>query len=496
MKPINLLSLISAKNNLSSSVFELYLSKFHIKKPKENELKDLESLVNRLAVNSQKIIILDQFYIGYTIEQISKEFDLLRFGKENIINIELKSKNTGERIKEQLAKNKYYLSFLGKEILSFTYVAADKKLFCLDENNDLIETDLSVLISKLNNQELSEIENVDKLFNPSNYLVSPFNSTEAFIEGRYFLTDHQISIKKSILELSTETGACFIAIEGAAGTGKTLLTYDIAKEYIDNSKKVLIFHCGSLNYGHEKLKSTYYWKIDPIKNLEDYYLGNYDLIIIDEVQRIHKVQLDTVLSNIKKTNAKCIFSYDSLQCLASFEIKRNIPQYIKEQVSPKHFKLTEKIRTNKEIASFIKNLFDLSKINKNIQYSNIDIQYFSNPDDAKKYIYILSQQSWKVINYTPSNYKNYPYNNYQYDYNDSAHKVIGQEYDKVVAVIDKYFYYRKDGKLSTKGWHSEPYYHPTRMLFQILTRTRKRLNIIIINNELILNQCIKILQGK
>ncbi|MTK13872.1 MAG: hypothetical protein F8N39_17955 [Clostridiaceae bacterium] len=109
---------------------------------------------------------------------------------------------------------------------------------------------------------------------------------------------------------------------------------------------------------------------------------------------------------------------------------------------------------------------------------------------------ILSGQSWKVINYTPSMYTAYPYDKYQYNYDDNAHKVIGQEYDKVVAVIDEHFYYREDGKLSTRGWCSRPYYHPTKMLFQILTRTRKKLNIIIINNELMLNKCMDILQLK
>ncbi len=60
-----------------------------------------------------------------------------------------------------------------------------------------------------------------------------------------------------------------------------------------------------------------------------------------------------------------------------------------------------------------------------------------------------------MINYTPSMYELYPYDRYQNRENDSAHKVIGQEYDKVVAVIDEHFYYRKDEYLSTKaGLHS------------------------------------------
>lgn len=496
MKSINLQSLISAKNTLSPPVFDLYLSIFGIKRPKEKELEDLKSLVNQLKSNSKKLIILDQFYVGYTINQISKEFDLLRFGEENIINIELKTENTGERIKEQLEKNIHYLSFLGKEIFSFTYVAEDNKLFFLDKSKNIIESDFSFLISKLNAQNLVEIDNIDNVFNPSNYLVSPFNSTEAFMDGQYFLTGHQKTIKESILKLNEKTSPCFIAIEGSAGTGKTLLTYDIAKEYIQRSKNVLIFHCGNLNSGHYKLIGSYSWSIASIKYLKNYNLQSYDLIIIDEIQRIYKDQLDFFLININKTNAKCIFSYDPLQCLASWEIERNIPQYIKDEASPKYFKLTEKIRTNKEIASFIKNLFDLSKINQNIKYSNIDIQYFSNSNDAKKYMEILTQQGWKVINYTPSQFTPCPYDRYQDDSNDNAHAVIGQEYDNVVAVIDAHFYYRNDGKLSTRHWSSRPYYHPTKMLFQILTRTRKKLSIIIISNEILLTQCMKILHLK
>lgn len=495
MKSVNLLSLVNAKNDLSSSVFKLYLSNFDIK-IKENELMDLESLVNQIQSDSQDVGIYDGFYVGYTINQISKEFDLLRFSKNSLINIELKRKNTGDKMKKQLVKNKYYLSFLGKKVFSFTYVAEEEQLFYLDDSETLKEIDLPFLISHLNDQVLQKVEDIDKLFDPSNYLVSPFNSTEAFIDGRYFLTDHQENIKKEILNLSTKTDPCFISIEGSAGTGKTLLTYDIAKDYINNSKSVLIFHCGSLNSGHYKLRDDYSWSIAPIKNYESYSLSKYDLIILDEVQRVYKHQLDFVLENIKTTNAKCIFSYDSQQCLASWEIKRNIPQYIKEQVSPKLFKLTEKIRTNKEIASFIKNLFDLSNKSPNQQYSNVDVQYFKYSSDAREYIDILRNQRWKVINFTPSKYDRYPYDRYQNSWEETAHNVIGQEYDKVVAVMDKYFFYDQNGKLSTRGWPKAPYYHPTKMLFQIVTRTRKKLTIIIINNEVVLNQCLRILQHK
>ncbi|MED4225634.1 ATP-binding protein [Neobacillus cucumis] len=493
MKSVNLISLLNAANDLSSSIFKLYLENFSVK-VKANELKDIGSLVNQLLTHSRHPYIYDGFYCGYSISQISKEFDLLRFGISNVINIELKTENTGDRMKEQLLKNKYYLSFIGKQVLSFTFVAEEETLYYLDNNENLIKTEFSFLISNLIEQELESIDDIDKKFDPSNYLVSPFNSTEAFLEGRYFLTDHQVNIKKEILKLNSTNGPCYISIEGSAGTGKTLLTYDIAKEYINDSKKVLIFHCGSLNSGHRKLRDNYSWIISNIKDHDSYTLSKYDLIIIDEAQRVYKEQLEKFLNDMNSTNIKCIFSYDSQQCLASWEMDRKIPEFIKNQVSPQHFKLSDKIRTNKEIASFIKNLFDLSKRNPNQVYCNVNVQYFSSSKDAKKYMDALKYDGWKVINYTPSKYTRYPYENYQNSLDETAHHVIGQEFDNVVAVLDPHFYYAKNGKLSTRGYTSKPYYHPTKMLYQIVTRTRKKLIVIIIKNEVVLDQCLKILK--
>ena len=494
MKPINLLSLLNANKNLTPEVFNSYISHFDIK-IKKSELEDLRSLVTELLGKIKEVNILERFYVGYTINQIGKEFDLLRFGDNNIINIELKSENTGDRIKEQLIKNKYYLEFLNLKVLSFTYVADEKKLFYLDEREKLEEVEISFLISELWEQRLIEIEDIHKHFDPSNYLVSPFNSTEKFIGNQYFLTDHQEKIKKSILKLGKETEPCFISIEGNAGTGKTLLIYDIAKEYHNMSKKILIFHCGSLNNGHIRLRDNYSWNIAQSQHYKQFNFDNYDLIILDETQRISTHEINEILLKAKETNTKFIFSYDFQQCLASWEIKNNIPQLIKEQVSPEHFALTEKIRTNKEIASFIKNLFNLRSRNPNQEYPNIDVSYFTTSRGVVKEMEILNSQGWKIINYTPSRYTMYPYDEFRIGGGESSHEIIGQEFDKVVAVLDQHFFYDQDNKLSTQGWRSEPYYHPTKMLFQMVTRARKKLHIIIFNNEDVLKECLKILHS-
>ena len=50
------------------------------------------------------------------------------------------------------------------------------------------------------------------MFNPSNYLVSPFNSTEKFIAGKYFLTVQQESICKDVQKRIDDSITNFIAI--------------------------------------------------------------------------------------------------------------------------------------------------------------------------------------------------------------------------------------------------------------------------------------------
>lgn len=238
MRPINLISFVDSMNQLSKDVFKEYLNTFRIY-PKESELLDIKQLVNEFNENKATLKELDQYYIGYRINQISKEFDLLRFGNDYIVNIELKSKKSKEDIRTQLIENQYYLSSVNENIYSFTYVSRDNILYKLDENKQLVECDFESLISVLRDQELLHIDNLDNIFNPSNYLISPFNTTEKFISGNYFLTDHQRQIKKEMMDNNGLIKFKFISIEGAAGTGKTLFAYDISKQYINAGKKFL-----------------------------------------------------------------------------------------------------------------------------------------------------------------------------------------------------------------------------------------------------------------
>jgi len=488
MKEINLLSLVQAFKNLDISQLRRYFKIFDIS-PKANELEDIESFVNKLSQVYNYIGVLDGYFLGYKIPQIDKEFDLLRFGDDYVVNVELKSQHTGVKIYKQLIRNQYYLSFLDKPVYSFTYVSNEKQLYTLDGNDKIVEADVKELFELLVNQNVKEINNIDSLFNPSNYLVSPFNSTDVFMEGKYFLTHQQEDVKNQCLKLLNKKGETFISISGKAGTGKTLLTYDIAKEYISKGEKVLIIHCANLNAGQFRLIDEYKWVISPIRLFREYTLSDYSLIILDEVQRIYPKQLAAIIQSTQKNKGNCIFSFDKNQCLNVEEKNNNIPNFIENVTHPKVFQLTDKIRTNKEIASFIIALFDKSKPIENVGRANIELNYFLDNKGAKKYLNFLEEKSWKIINYTPDRIHTYDYEQYNIHSANSTHQVIGQEFDKVVAVIDSGFCYK--GKDLTIA--KPTFYNQALMLLQIMTRTRKKISLVIINNEEILDRCLEIL---
>ncbi len=489
MKPINILSLVVAYENLDQELYQRFLNLYEVE-IKDNEVKDLKNLIENIISCEKNLKLLSHYFVGYKIPQIGKEFDLLRFGENSIVNIEIKNNSTRDKILKQLKRNQYYLSFLKKDLFCFSYISNEKILYYLD-NDNLKEADFNLLIEKLNLQEVVDIENIDNFFDPANYLVSPFNTTDKFIEDKYFLTHQQEEIKFQILKtIKDKTKANFIAITGSAGTGKTLLTYDIAKTVRSEGKKVLIIHCGILNDGQEKLKGMYNWEIIPIKSYTSKELSEFDLIIIDEAQRIYANQFDKIVKNIQSSNSNCIFSYDKIQTLHQKEVRRNIDNKIKLLPNLQLHRLSEKIRTNKEIANFIKRLFNRNR--NDILLSNddnIEITYYHTRNLAKAYQIELEQEGWKIIRFTPSQHNKEYHEDFFID-SDTSHSVIGQEFDKIAVVIDDKFFYNKNEKLQYRG---KSYYHPVKMLFQNLTRARKKLHLIIVNNKEVLDRCLDIL---
>lgn len=132
MKDISLISLTQAANTLtlSEDCFNRYCQ-YHGISIKPGEIPVLRKFVDKLNDNDFNEYIFNHFFVGYCIPQISKEFDLLRFGDDCIINIELKRTSTEAKIKKQLIQNSHYLEFFNKTIMSFAYDSEADELYQL-----------------------------------------------------------------------------------------------------------------------------------------------------------------------------------------------------------------------------------------------------------------------------------------------------------------------------------------------------------------------------
>ena len=262
------------------------------------------------------------------------------------------------------------------------------------------------------------------------------------------------------------------------------MIYDIAKEQISNEKNVLIIHCGKLNQGHNKLINEYGWNIKSIRDIPRdvtyWEIPDVNLIIVDESQRISELQLNAVVKKVIEKNIPAIFSYDIHQYLKQGE-NTDIYEYIHSNyplVTADKKTLTKKIRTNRQMASFIRNLLRIGSCNHDLHYDCISIEYFNDLKSMLLYMDYLKNTGWMSIKYTTSSINPDPYDEIYKISDTNAHDVIGQEFKKVVYVMNENFQYNENNVLMARS----SYYSATGMLYQIVTRAVDELKIIVLKN--------------
>lgn len=409
------------------------------------------------------------------------------------LNIELKSKDVGEeKIREQLLKNRYYLSPLKRGLKLYSVVTDTMKCYELF-NGELKQVELAEILTQIKELSMNCSNMIDDLFRPSSYLVSPLNKPEEFLQGNYFLTNQQKEIKKKIIDVSS-SGGMLLSLSGKAGTGKTLLIYDLAKHF-SNSGKTLIIHCQKLpsNF-YEKIKKIENLNIIEVKDLRNINLSDYSYIFVDESQRIYSDQFKQICAS--KRDRLVIFSFDSEQILSQKEKDRNIVSQLKE-ISEEEFELTDKIRTNEEVSNFISHVMDLKSQDEVFDaYPDIDLRYADDYQEVYDILDYYHNKGYTFINYSKSNKSNVKPNPYWLYYGAEdydTHHVIGQEFDNVVMLMDSSFYYDENGTLQGKT-HPNPDYFYNKLFYQGATRARERLAIVVIKNPELFKKMVAIIK--
>ncbi|MBQ8329449.1 MAG: ATP-binding protein [Lachnospiraceae bacterium] len=487
MKAMNLylLSRAVGGDRFSKLARELTGSAYE-KQYSEHEAESLRALTEGIAAVLKEragagenwISHLDGFYFSFTIAHISKEFDLLKISGdgEAVLNIELKSENVEEsRILKQLSQNRYYLSHISRSIYSFTYVMETDTVYNLNDRGHMRVCSKEELVDVLCRPAFSEYveKDLDQYFRASDYLISPAAEPDRFLGGSYFLTNQQAEFKRRILEVFSETGSetqsPVIAVKGTAGTGKTLLLFDLAMT-LSKKKRVLLLTGGTLQKGHkvidERLRNVFIRTADCFAEGEEW-----DYLFLDEANRIPEAALRRIMDYVESLRIPCIMAYDPHVLTDAHgrlaEAEKRIIQY-----STLLLEFTGNIRINRPMFSFLQNLFHRKEKARNIDYSCIDVLYAGSREEAEAILSYYREKGYRKITL--------PGEDAEIFGGLGEEEIVGNEFECILLILDSRFYYDNEKRLRCRGEASE---EAPALLYEGISRTRERLCILVLEDE-------------
>ena len=455
MKSISIYAITRNQNIECLQKLERQLSgRTYFLKMREWELESMKALVRELEMHMQDVHAL-RFFYSFQVPRLGKEFDLLQIKDDQIVNIELKSgKVSDEAVRKQLLQNRYYLSVQGKMIQSYTYISSQERLVRLNNHDHIVEADWDQLCLALQRQSKDYEGDIEDLFQAEMYLFSPLTEPERFLNKEYFLTSQQKDIERRILDKIRKVKYGYFWFSGLPGTGKTLLLYDIAMK-LSVHQKVCMIHCGETGKEwkilHDRLLRIAFLSDSQLEECPD--LKEYSAILVDEAHLLTEEKLHVILELSEKHPV--IFSSDDEDMISDEEMDRTMIHEIEHLPDIQSFHLTNRIRTNAELSSFIQNMMHLPEKRTVRYYPHIQVVYANDEEEAE----ILLK-------------------GYQ---------------DQLVFIIDERYYYDEKGYLREQRQKQQ---EPTavRMLFHRLNEAREEFAIIVKRNEAVYEVLLELLQ--
>lgn len=455
MKSISIYTITRNQNIECLQKLERQLSgRTYFLKMREWELESMKALVRELEVHMQDVHAL-RFFYSFQVPRLGKEFDLLQIKDDQIVNIELKSgKVSDEAVRKQLLQNRYYLSVQGKMIQSYTYISSQERLVRLNNHDHIVEADWDQLCLALQRQSKDYEGDIEDLFQAEMYLFSPVTEPEKFLNKEYFLTSQQKDIERRILDKIRKVKYGYFWFSGLPGTGKTLLLYDIAMK-LSVHQKVCMIHCGETGKEwkilHDRLLRIAFLSDSQLEECPD--LKEYSAILVDEAHLLSVKELHRILELSEKHPV--IFSSDDEDMISDEEMDRTMIREIEHLPDIQSFHLTNRIRTNAELSSFIQNMMHLPEKRMVRYYPHIQVVYAN--DDEEAGILLKGYQN------------------------------------QLVFIIDERYYYDEKGYLREQRQKQQ---EPTavRMLFHRLNEAREEFAIIVKGNEAVYEVLLDLLQ--
>ena len=499
-RPVNIYALSRIHEERPFNIVNRHVSrKRQASRTQYHEIESLRRVADQLTREGLSVEELDGFFFGFTIPQIGKEFDLLKFSEDQCLNLELKSQAIPqEQIMAQLVKNRYYLRHLGRETRLYTAVTDALECWRLDEDGALRAVTWRELADAVRALSDATPPEIDRLFRPSVYLVSPNATPERFIQGEYFLTQAQEQVKRAALEgMAAGDGARFFHITGKPGTGKTLVLYDIARTLAQQAPTLMV-HCGRLSPGQEMIREAIDGlEIVPASELrqEDAPPTKYRYVLVDEAHRMPPPQLERLCDQVRSAAQSCLFCTDPGQVLSTAEKRNNIVGRLRRLPLQGEYVLSERLRANAEITQFVqclKNLNHRAKLPRSLTFDNVAVNYANTIAEAQNLIAYYRKNGYVFINYAKARWRHGPYE--AFDESFDAHHVIGQEYDQVVMLMDHSFYYDGRGMLRGIPKPNPNYLYPN-LFYQGITRVRERLSLIVVRAPRLFDRIVSLLKA-
>ena len=309
-----------------------------------------------------------------------------------------------------------------------------------------------------------------------------------FLNKEYFLTSQQRDIRRQILRKIRSEHSGYFLFTGLPGTGKTLLLYDIAMELSDR-RKVCMIHCSEAGKKweilHERLHRIDFLsdsrlleddddRVEIMVGMKDIF-AEYSAILVDEAHLLSVEKLRYILKCAG--DRPVIFSSDSEDMISPYELDRGNLHVIEELPGVQIFRLTNRIRTNAELSSFIQNIMHIPAGRRLKEYPHIEVVYANDDGEAANLL------------------EDYRGRGYWYKVDDENVEPSGGV-DSLVVVMDDHYYYDEEGYLRSLEVKEKANVFNVRSLFHYLNQAKESLAIVVKGNPEVYAGLMNVLQGK
>ena len=220
--------------------------------------------------------------------------------------------------------------------------------------------------------------------------------------------------------------------------------------------------------------------------------------------RIEKEQFEELVSIARSRKLPVVISYDSEDAICPSERRWDLPSLIKTVPEFITYKLTNRIRMNVELSSFINSVMNCIKFHHRSSYPSVSLAFAEDEETARRilanymhegYVFI-SNGALKNVSKGDEPYKDESHKTEFCESDGEIHATAATclEFENVVMVIDSNYYYNEEGYLVSK--YREGGQYLVRHLFHGMNRAKYKLAVVVLENEEVFEELLNIVQGK